>query len=67
MNDSCDPGTQMGVRDRAILLLLARLALRAGDSPAFATIRLRKAKTRNCLSEKSALSLVHQPAMSAGK
>ena len=33
----------------------------------FATIRLRTAKTRNCLSEKSALSLVHQLAMSAEK
>ena len=28
---SCDPATPRGVRDRAILLLLARLALRAGD------------------------------------
>ena len=28
---SCDPATRQGVRDRAILLLLARLALRAGD------------------------------------
>ena len=28
---SCDPATCQGVRDRAILLLLARLALRAGD------------------------------------
>jgi len=28
---SCDPATAVGVRDRAILLLLARLALRAGD------------------------------------
>ena len=33
----------------------------------FATIRLRTAKTRNCLSAKSALSLVHQLAMSAQK
>ena len=33
----------------------------------FATIRMRTAKTRNCLSEKTALSLVHQPAMSAEK
>ncbi len=33
----------------------------------FATIRLRTAKTRNCLSEKSALSLAHQLAMSAEK
>ena len=33
----------------------------------FATIRLRTAKTRNCLSEKTALSLVHQIAMSAQK
>ena len=33
----------------------------------FATIRLRTAKTRNCLSEKTALSLVHQLAMSAQK
>ena len=33
----------------------------------FATIRLRTAKTRNCLREKSALSLVHQLAMSAEK
>ena len=33
----------------------------------FATIRLRTAKTRNCLSEKTALSLVHQLAMSAEK
>ncbi len=33
----------------------------------FSTIRLRTAKTRNCLSEKSALSLVHQLAMSAEK
>lgn len=29
--ESCDPTTPKGVRDRAILLLLARLALRAGD------------------------------------
>ena len=28
---SCDPATSMGTRDRAIVLLLARLALRAGD------------------------------------
>jgi site-specific recombinase XerD len=28
---SCDPGTPMGARNRAILLLLARLGLRAGD------------------------------------
>jgi integrase/recombinase XerD len=28
---SCDPGTARGLRDRAILLLLARLALRGGD------------------------------------
>jgi integrase len=28
---SCDPTTAMGKRDRAILLLLARLGLRAGD------------------------------------
>ena len=28
---SCNPGTATGVRDRAILLLLARLGLRAGD------------------------------------
>jgi site-specific recombinase XerD len=28
---SCDPATQVGRRDRAILLLLARLGLRAGD------------------------------------
>ena len=33
----------------------------------FATIRLRTAKTRNCLSVKTALSLVHQLAMSARK
>ena len=33
----------------------------------FATIRLRTAKTRYCLSEKTALSLVHQLAMSAEK
>ena len=33
----------------------------------FATIRLRTAKTRNCLSERTALSLVHQLAMSAQK
>ena len=33
----------------------------------FATIRLRTAKTRDCLSEKTALSLVHQLAMSAEK
>ena len=33
----------------------------------FATIRLRTTKTRNCLSEKLALSLVHQLAMSAEK
>ena len=33
----------------------------------FATIRLRTVKTRNCLSEKTALSLVHQLAMSARK
>jgi site-specific recombinase XerD len=29
--DSCDITTPIGIRDRAILLLLARLALRAGD------------------------------------
>lgn len=29
--DSCDTGTAHGLRDRAILLLLARLALRGGD------------------------------------
>ncbi|MGC9200275.1 MAG: tyrosine-type recombinase/integrase [Acidobacteriaceae bacterium] len=28
---SCDPGTPIGARNRAILLLLARLGLRAGD------------------------------------
>jgi site-specific recombinase XerD len=28
---ACDPTTKVGIRDRAILLLLARLALRAGD------------------------------------
>ena len=28
---SCDPASAVGLRDRAILLLLARLALRAGD------------------------------------
>lgn len=28
---TCDPGTPTGLRDRAILLLLARLGLRAGD------------------------------------
>ena len=28
---SCDPGTARGLRDRAVLMLLARLALRAGD------------------------------------
>jgi integrase len=28
---SCDPASAMGRRDRAILLLLARLGLRAGD------------------------------------
>lgn len=28
---SCDPGTARGLRDRAILMLLARLALRASD------------------------------------
>ncbi len=28
---SCDPGTARGLRDRAILMLLARLALRGGD------------------------------------
>ena len=28
---SCDTGTVLGIRNRAILLLLARLALRAGD------------------------------------
>ena len=33
----------------------------------FATIRLRTAKMRNCLSEKTALNLVHQLAMSAQK
>ena len=31
----------------------------------FATIRLRTVKTRNCLSVKTALSVVHQLAMSA--
>jgi transposase-like protein len=34
---------------------------------AFATIRLRTVKTRNCLSVKTALTLVHQLAMSAKK
>lgn len=29
--DSCDSGTPSGLRDRAVLLLLARLGLRAGD------------------------------------
>ena len=33
----------------------------------FATIRLRTAKTRNCLSAKTALSLIHQLAVSAQK
>ena len=33
----------------------------------FATIRLRTAATRNCVSAKSGLSLVHQLAMSAQK
>lgn len=33
----------------------------------FATIRLRTVKTRNCLSAKTALSLVHQLAMSVQK
>ena len=33
----------------------------------FATIRLRTVKTRNCLSAKTALSLIHQLAMSAQK
>ena len=28
---ACDPHTKFGVRDRAIVLLLARLGLRAGD------------------------------------
>jgi integrase/recombinase XerD len=28
---SCDPGSMLGARDRAILLLIARLGLRAGD------------------------------------
>lgn len=31
---SCDTATSIGMRDRAIMLLLARLALRAGDIPA---------------------------------
>ncbi len=35
---SCDPATPRGMRDHAILLLLARLALRAGD---VANLRLR--------------------------
>jgi integrase/recombinase XerD len=29
--DSCDPGTTVGLRDRAILLVLARLGLRGGE------------------------------------
>ena len=29
--DSCDPATPIGLRDRAVLLLLARLGLRAGE------------------------------------
>lgn len=29
--DACDPATSVGKRDRAVLLLLARLGLRAGD------------------------------------
>jgi putative transposase len=33
----------------------------------FATIRLRTAKTKNCVSAKSGLSLMHQLAMSAQK
>ena len=32
---SCDTTTHKGLRDRAILLLLARLALRAGRIPKF--------------------------------
>lgn len=28
---ACDPGTAVGLRDRAVILLLARLGLRAGD------------------------------------
>ena len=39
----------------------------AGEGSSFATIRLRTVKTRNCVSAKSALSLVHQLAMSAQK
>ena len=39
----------------------------SGPSATFAAIRLRTAKTRDCLSEKTALSLVHQLAMSAEK
>ena len=35
--------------------------------PTFATMRLRTVKTRNCLSVKTALSLIHQPAMSVQK
>ena len=38
-----------------------------GPRASFATVRLRTAKKRSCLSEKSALSLAHQPAMSAEK
>lgn len=43
---SCDATTPVGMRDRAILLLLARLALRAGD---VANLRLRDLDWRRAL------------------
>lgn len=44
--DCCDPATPTGLRDRAILLLLARLGLRAGD---IAALRLEDIDWRNAL------------------
>ena len=64
------PGEGPGGTARLLRLPGGALGASADDEPiesTFATIRLRTAKTRNCLSEKTALSLVHQLAMSAQK
>jgi len=63
------------VRDRELLLAFydfpaahwQHLRTTNPIESAFATIRLRTVKTRNCMSAKRALSLVHQLAMSAQK
>ena len=53
---SCDRATPMGLRDRAILLLLARLALRAGD---VANLRLNDIDWDNGLMHRAAGDLRH--------